>query len=68
MNKKTAEVITTAFGKGSVHDFMMFKLSRIGMIAEIECIADAGYQGLTKLHENSQTPQKKSKKHPLTPA
>ena len=29
-------------------------------------MADSGYQGLTKIHENSETPIKKSKKHPLT--
>lgn len=30
------------------------------------CLADSGYQGLDKWHPNSQTPQKKSKHHPLT--
>ena len=30
------------------------------------CLADAGYQGLADLHNNSQTPPKKSKHHPLT--
>jgi len=29
-------------------------------------LADAGYQGLADLHENCQTPFKKSKYHPLT--
>jgi hypothetical protein len=29
-------------------------------------LADAGYQGLTSLHSNSQTPAKKSKLHPLS--
>ena len=29
-------------------------------------MADSGYQGLTKIHTNSETPSKKSKKHPLT--
>ena len=67
MNKKTAQVIATAFAKGSMHDFKLFKNCRIGIGTEIECLADSGYQGLTKLHANSQTPQKKSKYHPLTP-
>ncbi len=68
MNKKTAQILATAFAKGSMHDFQLFKTSRIGIMAETECLADAGYQGLTKLHANSQTPKKKSKHHPLTPA
>ena len=49
-----------------MHDFKLFKLSRIGIVEQIECLADSGYQGLTKLHANSQTPKKKSKHHPLT--
>jgi transposase len=67
VNKKTAQIIATAFAKGSMHDFQLFKTSRVGIIAETECLADSGYQGLTKLHANSQTPKKKSKYHPLTP-
>jgi IS5 family transposase len=67
VNEKTAQIIATAFAQGSVHDFQLFKSSRIGIFEEIECLADAGYQGLTKQHTNSQTPKKKSKHHPLTP-
>ena len=36
------------------------------MAAQVLCLADAGYQGLTELHANSRTPKKKSKHHPLT--
>ena len=36
------------------------------MACQVLCLADAGYQGLANLHANSQTPQKKSKHHPLT--
>ena len=31
-----------------------------------KCLADSGYLGLIKHHQNSQTPHKKSKLHPLT--
>ena len=37
------------------------------MACQVLVLADAGYQGLADLHANSQTPQKKSKHHPLTP-
>jgi len=67
VNKKTAQIIATEFAKGSMHDFQLFKNSRTGIIAGTTCLADSGYQGLTKLHTNSQTPKKKSKHHPLTP-
>ena len=29
-------------------------------------ITDTGYQGIDKLHHNSEVPKKKTKKHPLT--
>ena len=32
----------------------------------MELLGDTGYQGVDKLHANSQTPHKKSKLHPLT--
>ena len=67
MNKKTAQIIATEFAQGSMHDFELFKASRTGIVAAITCLADSGYQGLIKLHVNSQTPKKKSKYHPLTP-
>jgi hypothetical protein len=38
------------------------------MSAHICSLADAGYLGLGKLHENSKIPAKKSKLHPLTKA
>jgi len=49
-----------------MHDFRLFKESKIEIAGDILCLADSGYQGLTKLHANSQTPHKKSKHHPLT--
>jgi hypothetical protein len=67
VNKQTAQIIATAFAKGRVHDFQLFKNSRTGIVPETACLADTGYQGLTKWHANSQTPKKKSKHHPLTP-
>jgi hypothetical protein len=56
-----------AVGKGREHDFKLFKRSRIAIAQEIECLADKGYQGLKKLHGNSQTPQKKPRGRELSP-
>ena len=36
------------------------------MPKQTKCLADSGYLGLLKWHENSQTPHKKSKLHSLT--
>lgn len=66
VNQKTQEIIATAFGNGSQHDFQLFKTSRSVLSAHVCSLADAGYQGLADLHQNSRTPAKKSKLHPLT--
>ena len=67
IHQKTMQIIATAFTKGSTHDFRLFKESKTVLADQVLCLADAGYQGLTDLHANSQTPKKKSKHHPLTP-
>ena len=65
-NQKTTEIIATAFSHGSKHDFQLFKDDQTDLAEHIRVLADAGYQGLAELHENCQTPFKKSKYHPLT--
>ena len=65
-DQKTAEIVATAFTVGSQHDFQLFKDDGSDMAEHIRILADAGYQGLAELHENCQTPFKKSKYHPLT--
>jgi len=58
--------VATAFANGSKHDFQLFKEEQLEFAEHIQVLADAGYQGLADLHENCQTPFKKSKYHPLT--
>ena len=67
INLRTLEIIATAFGKGSTHDFRLFKENYSGIAQNILCLADAGYLGINKLHANSQIPAKNSKLHKLTP-
>jgi len=62
----TEEILATDFGSGNEHDFQLFKRSHCNISRETYVLADAGYQGLLKLHPNSQTPVKKSKLHPLS--
>ena len=66
VNQKTQEIIATAFGNGSKHDFQLFKESRSAMSSLVRCLADSGYQGLKDWQKNAETPVKKSKLHPLT--
>ena len=61
INKNTGEIIATAFAKGHTHDFQLFKSSRTGIVAKIQCLANSGYQGLMNIHMESQIPIKKSK-------
>jgi len=58
--------VATAFTYGSKHDFQLFQDDRSDISEHVRVLADAGYQGLAELHENCQTPFKKSKHHPLT--
>ena len=49
------QILATAFGNGSTHDFQLFKNSRSHIAANILCLADSGYQGIAHLHVNSRT-------------
>jgi hypothetical protein len=50
---------TPAHGKGTEHDFRIFKSSKIRLREDIKLLGDKGYQGIQKLHGLSQTPKKK---------
>lgn len=66
MDKKTKQVICTAFANGKRHDFRLFKESKTKLNPNINVITDTGYQGIQKLHVKSELPKKKTKKNPLT--
>lgn len=51
---------------GRTHDFRIFKESKVRFKETTQIITDSGYQGLQKIHPNTQLPKKKSKKNPLT--
>jgi IS5 family transposase len=64
---KTKQVIAVFTACGKTHDFKMWKKSiGVKVVKHIKIQADSGYQGIKKLHENSETPKKRSKKHPLS--
>lgn len=66
IDKKTQEVICTSFSNGKRHDFRLFKESKTYIQSKVRVITDTGYQGMHKLHLNSELPKKRSKKNPLT--
>ena len=67
MQKSNKRILSSAFCPGKVHDFALFKQSALPLQEDTRCLGDRGYKGLQKRHENSRTPHKKSKHHPLTP-
>ena len=66
VDKKTHQVICTAFTNGKRHDFRLFKESKTQIHPGIIAKTDTGYTGITKIHANSSLPKKKTKKNPLT--
>lgn len=58
-------ILSAAFCAGKKHDFQLFKESDLRLPPHVLLLADAGYQGVAKIHRNSQTPAKKTKLHPL---
>lgn len=62
VNQTNGQIICTAFGKGRVHDFRLFKQHRVPMLPEQLCLCDKGYQGIAKLHTLGCTPTKKPRR------
>ncbi len=63
----TGNILSVTFCVGRKHDFQLFKETGFSLPPHVLllAVADAGYQGVAKIHPNSQTPAKKTKLHPL---
>ncbi|KJV53891.1 transposase DDE domain protein [Orientia tsutsugamushi str. Gilliam] len=59
LDKKTHHVICTDFSNGKKHDFRLFKKSKMLIHSKVKMITDTGYQGIQKIHNNSELPKKK---------
>lgn len=60
--------MSIAHDKGRRHDFRLFKKSKVRIHPNVKAAVDSGYQGLQKLHANTDMPKKRSKKNPLSKA
>jgi transposase len=60
------QILSVVCQKGKVADFRILKESRIAINRETEKLADAGYQGISKIYPNSSSPVKKTKNKPLS--
>ena len=56
----TGQIICTAFRKGRVHDFRLFKREGVPLGPDQLCLGDKGYQGIAKVHANTCIPTKKA--------
>jgi hypothetical protein len=66
IDRKTGQIICIEVGQGKRHDFHLFKKNKVRINKRVKLLADSGYQGIKKIHENSELPKKNSKKKPLT--
>ena len=62
----TLTILSVVVGKGQQHDFLVFKDSRLLLHPDALLLADSGYQGMHKYHQNSTLPVKKKKGQPLS--
>jgi hypothetical protein len=67
VNKNTKEIICVAEDCGKTHDFKLYK-NTVGyqILSSIKAQMDSGYQGISDIHKNSETPKKKPKGGELT--
>lgn len=66
VNKQNKQIICTSFCNVKRHDFRLYKESKVNIHPLIKAVTDSGYQGLKKLHANTEMPQKRKKKQPLS--
>ncbi|MFI3221713.1 MAG: hypothetical protein QX191_01625 [Methylococcaceae bacterium] len=60
----TLTILSVVMGKGKQHDFSVYKDSRLLLHPDALLLADSGYQGIQKYHQNSILPVKKKKASP----
>ncbi|GMB10671.1 MAG: IS5 family transposase [Candidatus Improbicoccus devescovinae] len=67
VNRQTKDIICIAHAEGKTHDFKLYEESIGYAISNDKKVqGDSGYQGILRLHKNSETPKKKPRKGTLT--
>ena len=66
VDKKEKKIICTNFSNGRRHDFRLFKASGVYIHPTIKSLTDMRFQGIQKIHHNTELPKKKIKRNPLT--
>jgi hypothetical protein len=68
VTERSRSIKAVRFSQGSVHDFKMFKDRDFVLSQKIKILADLGFLGIHKEHENAVIPYKKTKLRHLTDA
>ncbi len=63
MERDSKKIICTRM---QMHDFRVFKESKISVAPKINILADAVYRGMQRIHQNTKLPYRRTKKYPLT--
>ena len=66
VNKTLPQIVCTAFSNEKKHDFRLLKESSVHLAPNQTVLTDTGYQGLAKIRQKNNMPNKKSLKKPLT--
>jgi len=68
VDKASGKIISVYTTNGKTHDFKALEDSQLPINPDSTVTADSGYQGLQKMHTNTELPKKKTKKHKLSKA
>lgn len=66
IDAKTKDILCVLVSNGKTHDFKMLKNSKIHISETIKILADLGFLGINKIHENSVIPHKNTKNNKIT--
>jgi IS5 family transposase len=66
VSRETKKIKRVRIEKGKVHDFQEYKENPLKLGKNKKLLADKGYQGIQKIHSQSEIPIKKKKGQKLT--
>jgi hypothetical protein len=66
IDAKTKDILCVLVSNGKTHDFKMLKDSKIHISETIKILADLGFLGINKIHENAVIPHKNTKNNKIT--
>jgi len=67
VDARSGKIICAAHARGGCHDFKLYESSTGSAVSGgIKMRGDSGYQGIARLHKNSETPKKKPRGGELT--